>query len=65
MTTPDFQEVVQDLIIEGDYTTALLAHECGCTETYIRSLRDGKTKGNPGYVIGARLIELHKEMASG
>ena len=59
----NFRKVIKDLQRSG-FTNALLAHECGCSQTYIGQLAKGHRK-QPGYDIGRRMVELLNEQPTG
>jgi hypothetical protein len=58
MKKTNFRKIIRELVKSG-YSDALLAHECGCSQTYITQLSKGHRK-QPGYDIGRKLSELHE-----
>ena len=61
MKKTDFGKIIGELVKSPKYSTALLAHECGCSETYIKQLAAGYRK-QPGYDIGKKLSELRDRL---
>ena len=61
MKKTNFRKIIRELV-RSQYSTALLAHECGCSETYIKQLAAGYRK-QPGYDLGKKLSELHEALS--
>ena len=61
MKKTNFRKIIRELIKAGD-STALLAHECGCSETYIKQLLAGYRK-QPGFDIGKKLSDRHEALS--
>ena len=55
----NFKTMIKELVSAGE-STALIAHKSGCSESYIKQLRQGK-RNSPSYGIGSTIVELHKE----
>lgn len=60
----DFRPIIRRLLDSGKYSEALLAHECGCSQSNIKKLRDAAEPTSPGYDIGRRLLELDQALKS-
>ena len=56
----NFRKIIRELK-RAEYSDALLAHECDCSQTYIARLAKGDSR--PGYDIGEKLIELHEALS--
>jgi transcriptional regulator with XRE-family HTH domain len=58
--SPDWPALIKQLKAIGIQQTEIAAH-CGVSNSTLSELVTKRAKRDPGYLIGVRLVELHKK----
>ena len=57
-------QIVQDLMAAGMSQKAI-SERVGCSQPYICDIANGKSGKRPGFEIGTKLTDLHREVCGG